>query len=149
MKRGFAGIGLDNPKTNTNVGGKLRLAMNYDAKFVAISGRRYSRQAADTMKSYRHIPVFHHLDSLHDIIPYDCVPIAVDLVENAISLPDFTHPERAFYIFGAEDATLGKRILDWCNARVYIPTDRCMNLAITVGIVLYDRMVKRELRRKN
>ena len=57
-------------------------------------------------------------------------------------LPEYQHPERAFYIFGAEDATLGARVLDRCRDRVFVPTVRCMNLAATVNVVLYDRMAK-------
>jgi len=143
---GYACIGLDNPKFNVNVGSVLRLAWNYEAKFVAISGCRYSKQVADTMKYYRHSPVFHNLNSLQDVVPYDCVPVAVDLLDGATPLPKFIHPQRAFYIFGAEDATLGENVLDWCKETVYVPTNFCMNLAITVAVVLYDRMAKEEHR---
>ncbi len=142
MIRGFAGIGLDNPKSKVNVGAALRAAGVYNAAFVATSGKRYGSGDTDTMKAYRHLP-FIRAENLRDIIPYDCVPVAVDLIEGAIPLPDYTHPERAFYIFGAEDATLGARILDWCRDVIYIPTSGCMNLAATVNVVLYDRLAKR------
>ena len=69
-------------------------------------------------------------------------PVAVDILTNAIPLPGYTHPERAFYIFGAEDSTLGYSITSWCRDIIYIPTNRCMNLAATVNVVLYDRMAK-------
>jgi tRNA(Leu) C34 or U34 (ribose-2'-O)-methylase TrmL len=93
------------------------------------------------MKHYKHIPMI-NVEDLFDAIPFDCVPVAVDLVEGAVSLVNYKHPERAFYIFGAEDATLGKRILDRCRDVIYIPMDGCMNLAATVNVVLYDRMAK-------
>ena len=139
--RGYACIGLDNTKFHQNVGGVLRACGNYNAAMVVISGRRYKKQRTDTMKAYRHIPLL-QVEDLHDAIPYDCIPIAVDLIEGARSLIDYTHPERAFYIFGAEDATLGKKILSWCRDVIYIPTNRCMNLAATVNVVLYDRLAK-------
>jgi len=82
------------------------------------------------------------VNDLMDAIPYDCVPIAVDLLPDAKSLIDFVHPERAFYIFGAENETLGKRITDECRYKVFIPTAFCMNLAATVNVVLYDRLAK-------
>ena len=81
-------------------------------------------------------------EDLHDAIPYDTVPVAVDLIDGATSLKNYVHPERAFYIFGAEDATLGKRVLSWCRDTVYVPTNYCMNLAATVNVVLYDRQSK-------
>ena len=142
MKKGYACIGLDNPKIPSNIGGVLRAVGVYDAKMVAISGKRYKKHPSDTMKCYKHLP-FLQVDNLKDIIPYDCVPVAVDLIEGAIPLPEYKHPERAFYIFGAEDATLGDRILSWCKDIVYIPTIRCMNLAATVNVVLNDRMAKK------
>jgi tRNA(Leu) C34 or U34 (ribose-2'-O)-methylase TrmL len=76
------------------------------------------------------------------MIPFDCVPVAIDLIDGAQPLQEYKHPERAFYIFGAEDATLGDRVLSWCRDVVYIPTKGCMNLAATVNVVLYDRMAK-------
>jgi len=100
--RGFAAIGLHQPKTPANVGSALRAASVFDA-----------------------------------------VPVAVDLVEGARNLMDYTHPERAIYIFGPEDGTLGPEILSWCRDRIYVPTARCMNLAATVNVILYDRAAKR------
>jgi tRNA(Leu) C34 or U34 (ribose-2'-O)-methylase TrmL len=140
--RGYAAIGLYQPKTAANVGSVLRAAGCYDAAMVAASGQRYRRAATDTQASYRHLPLI-QTDDLHSVVPFDCVPVAVDLIDGAIPLQRYAHPERAFYIFGPEDGTLGKAITGWCRDVVYIPTRYCMNLAATVNVVLYDRMVKR------
>ena len=145
MSRGYAAIGLDNPKHSINVGSVLRAAGIYGAAFVATTGRRYGRAPTDTMKHYRHMPLFHP-ENLRDMMPFDCVPVAVDILDDATPLPEYEHPERAFYIFGAEDNTLGYRITSWCRDIVYVPTDGCMNLAATVNVVLYDRMAKKENR---
>ena len=83
------------------------------------------------------------VDDLHEMIPFDCVPIAVDLVPRAQNLITFIHPERAYYIFGPEDGTLGKDILSWCKYTLFIPTNKCMNLAAAVHVVLYDRFAKK------
>lgn len=143
--RGYAALGLVNPKTRANVGSVLRAAGCYDAAMVAISGSRpdyyMGRLATDTQKAYRHIPTL-RVDDLFSVIPYDCVPVAVDLLPNARSLVEFNHPERAFYIFGPEDGTLGKAITDRCKHAVQVPTKFCMNLAATVNVVLYDRLAK-------
>ena len=140
-KTRYACIGLDNPKFSQNVGGALRAAGNYNAAMVIISGNRFKKQATDTMNLYKYKPLL-VVDDLHSVVPYDCVPVAVDLIEGAIPLPEYRHPERAFYIFGAEDATLGKRIINWCGDVIYVPTNECMNLAATVNVVLYDRLTK-------
>jgi len=140
--QGYAAIGLDNPKNSINVGHALRACGVYGARMLATSNQRYKRAPTDTMAAWKNIPLL-TTDDLHSLLPFDCVPIAVDIVAGAIPLSDYVHPARAFYIFGAEDNTLGSRILSWCRDTVYIPTMGCMNLAATVNVVLYDRGVKR------
>lgn len=145
MSRGYSCIGLDNPKNTINVGSVFRAAYCYDVSMVAISGCRsinhLGRIPSDTPRGVRHIPIL-RVDDLKLTIPFDCVPIAVDLVPDARSLVEYIHPERAYYIFGAEDDTLGDRVLSWCRDVIYIPTKVCMNLAATVNVILYDRMAK-------
>lgn len=148
---GYAAIGLDNPKSPVNMGSVLRAAGCYDAALVAFAGPRPARLrlnkcVTDTQKIYRRIPTLWTGD-LRDVIPHDCVPVAVDLIDGAKSLVDYKHPERAFYIFGAEDATLGTRITSWCRDTIYVPTNLCMNLAASVNVVLYDRMAKSLVRK--
>lgn len=145
MTRGFAGIGLDNPKCKMNVGSAIRACGVYNAQFLAVSGSRYKHAPTDTMKASRHLPVF-QVQDLREMVPENCIPVAVDIVPKARSLFTYTHPKRAFYIFGAEDATLDERTLDWCREVIYIPTNRCMNLAATVNVVLYDRMCKQVIK---
>lgn len=140
--RGFSAIGLDNPKDPANMGGVMRAAGCYGASLVALSGTRMRRVPTDVKKQWRQMPVL-EVDDLRQAIPYDCVPVAIELVNGARSLVGYTHPERAFYVFGAEDNTLGDRVLSWCRDVIYIPTTSCMNLAATVNVVLYDRMSKR------
>lgn len=139
--RGYAGVGLDNPKTFENIGSALRACGVYEARFLAITGKRYKKSALDTMKHHRHLPLF-QVEDLKTVVPYDCIPIAVDIIPGATPLPEFCHPERAFYIFGAEDATLGVRITDWCKHTIYVPMNGCMNLAASVNVILYDRLAK-------
>jgi tRNA(Leu) C34 or U34 (ribose-2'-O)-methylase TrmL len=145
--KGYAAIGLDNPKDKQNIGSALRAVGCYNASLLVVSGTRYGGSLTDTMKIHKQIPLL-QVDDLKLAIPYDCVPVAVDLVEDAQSLVDYIHPKRAFYIFGAEDATLGARTLSFCRDKIYIPTNRCMNLAATVNVVLYDRMMKEILKSK-
>lgn len=142
MERGFSAIGLHQPKTPANIGGVLRAAGCYGASLVAISGCRYRAHCTDTQKMYRHIPLITG-DALHAMTPFDCVPVAIDLIEGARPLQEYVHPERAFYVFGPEDGTLGPSVIAWCRDVVYIPTRYCMNLAACVNVVLYDRMAKR------
>lgn len=144
--RGYAAIGLSNPKDTHNVGSALRAAWIYDARLIVTTGQRYRPVSSDTMHSYKHLPLL-QVDDLFAAIPYDCVPVAVDLLEGATPLPAYRHPERAFYIFGPEDGTLGKRITERCRDAIIVPTRGCMNLAAAVNVVLYDRLAKRYNRR--
>lgn len=144
--RGFAAIGLVRPKDVHNIGGVLRAAGCYGVSLVAIQGDRTPvRSCQDTQKAYKHIPVVRG-DDLFAMCPFDAVPVGVDLVEDAEPLPSFTHPERAFYVFGPEDGTLGSAHLSRCSRRVMVPTRFCMNLAATVNVILYDRLAKRGFR---
>lgn len=141
MTKGYAAIGLDNPKCIYNLGGVMRAASCYNADLVIISGTRMQRTATDVTKHWLNSPVL-QTDNLHKLIPFDCVPIAVELLPSAQNLIHYKHPTRAFYIFGGEDNTLGTRITSWCRDIIYIPTSSCMNLAATVNVILYDRMAK-------
>lgn len=145
-QRGYSAIGLLRPKDKANIGGVLRAAWCHGASLVAIAGARGAandgiRHSANTPSAWKHIPVLTG-DDLHALIPFDCVAIAVDLVDGAVPLPSYQHPARAFYVFGPEDGTLGESTLSWCRDRVMVPTRMCMNLAATVNVVLYDRISK-------
>lgn len=137
-------IALNNPKTPANIGGVLRACGCYSADLVVLGGPRPERLGklnTDTMRAWKHIPCV-MVPDIFDAIPYGAVPVAVDLLDGATPLPRYVHPERAFYIFGAEDQTLGKRIIERCRDKIVVPTNHCMNLAATVNVVLYDRMAK-------
>ena len=112
--------------------------------FIFTAGRRFPQQASDTIKAWRHVPLFEYVsaDDLFDHLPKGCIPVAVELATKARSLPRFIHPERACYILGAEDTGVPKRVLDRCPLVVEIPSDRCLNVAVAGSIVLYDRLSK-------
>ncbi|MEW7865599.1 RNA methyltransferase [Aeromonas diversa] len=137
-------IGLVNPKSPENVGAVLRAAGCYGADAVFYSGVRFElaqRFVTDTKQMVQQIPLV-GVDTLAAALPEGAVPVAVDLIEGAIPLPDYQHPENAFYIFGPEDGTLGGDITQWCHDVIYVPTRGCMNLAASVNVILYDRLAK-------
>lgn len=140
----YACIGLSNPKSPSNVGSIMRAAGCYGVASVFYTGTRYDRAkdfVTDTKKVHQDIPLI-NIDDLRRILPLGCVPVAVELVDGARPLPEYTHPDRALYLFGAEDGSLSQELRDWCEDVVYIPTQGCMNLAATVNVVLYDRLAK-------
>lgn len=145
--RGFAAIGLYNPKSLENYGSVLRAAGCYDAKLVAAQGtrfptnRRIKNACTDPSKSWLHIPTL-EVDDIMSVVPFGAVPVAIEFIPTARSLVDYVHPERAFYILGPEDGSIPKSVLNKCRDVVYVPTELCMNLAATVNVVLYDRLQK-------
>lgn len=139
MSRGYAVIGLINPKSECNVGGVMRAAHCYKAASVYVQGDRYKKQSADVHKTWRHIPV---LNVPELVAPLDCQMVAVEITDDAQDLTVFKHPERAMYIFGPEDGSIPPKILAKCPHKVKVPTQGCMNLAATANVVLYDRLAK-------
>lgn len=141
QQRGFAAIGLYQPKHSANIGSVFRAMGCFDASLLVTCGQRFKPGATDTMKTHRHVPWI-HTEDLWMAIPYNTVPVAVELCDNASPLLTYQHPERAFYIFGPEDGSVPKFMQDRCRDRVFITSNRCLNLAAAVNIVLYDRAVK-------
>lgn len=142
--RGYFGIGIVGSKTPLNVGTLWRSAGNMGAAFIFTVGRRYPRQGSDTIKAWKHIPLF-ELDSLDDLrllAPSDCVPVGIEQAVGARRLPGYTHPERAIYLLGAEDTGLTGAAMQWCRDLVEIPSSRCLNVAVAGSIVMYDRAAK-------
>lgn len=146
MSKSYACIGLHNPKSPENVGSVMRAAGCFGVNSVYYTGNRYDIAKpfyTDTHKTYEQLPLV-GVEDLETVIPFGCVPIAVDLIDGAKPLTTFKHPARAFYIFGPEDGTLKKNITEFCSETIYIPTRGCLNLAASVNVILYDRLAKGE-----
>mgnify|MGYP000025553774 CR=1 FL=1 len=141
---GLVSIGLVNPKSATNVASILRACGCYGASAVFYTGQRfgYAKDFNADTRRMRHIIPTIGVDDLLTIAPKSASKVVIELVEGAIPLPEFVHPENAFYIFGPEDASVPAHIVAACDHVVYIPTRNSMNLAATANVVLYDRMAK-------
>lgn len=144
MKRGYFGIGIYNGKDTSNIGTLWRSATILGADFIFTIGNRYRKQCSDTMKSYRHIPLYHYEngDDFFRHVPYDCSVVAVELDENSIPLHTYYHRERCIYLLGAEDGGIPAAVLKRCKETVQIIGDYCYNVAVAGSIVMYDRAVK-------
>ncbi|MDO6428253.1 RNA methyltransferase [Thalassotalea sp. 1_MG-2023] len=141
-------IGLVNPKGPSNVGTIMRAAGCFNANEVLYTGTRYARAAqyevktnTDTHKSRNKIP-FTQVDCLISKKSENMEVVCVELCLGATSLTEFSHPDRALYIFGPEDGSISQSLIDQADHVVYIPTKDCLNLAATANVVLYDRLAK-------
>jgi tRNA G18 (ribose-2'-O)-methylase SpoU len=147
--RGYWGIGIFHPKKEYNFGTALRNAYAFGASFVYTIGPRFSLQASDTARAWRHMPVYQYrnIEDLRAHLPYACALVGVELVEEAVSLVRFPHPEQACYLLGAEDYGLPPEAVPHCDHVVRIPgAAYCLNLASAATIVMYDRVAKRSTR---
>lgn len=143
-KSGYFGIGCIGMKTSDNYGTLFRTAQIMGADFIFLIGTRFRKQSSDTMKSWRHIPVFEYetFADFNKHRPYDCRLVGIELTENAIPIKDYKHPKQACYLLGAEDNGLTKESIDACKEIIILPGERSLNVAVAGSIVLYDRINK-------
>ena len=148
MKRNQVSIGLINPKDTQNVGSVLRAIRCYQANDVYFTGSRYEHALKHNTDTHNVAlnSLISKVDSMVEArdehMPEGTKIVCVELVEGAIPLPEYKHPENALYVFGPEDGNLKQSIVNAADEVVYIPTVGCMNLAATVNVLLYDRLAK-------
>ena len=144
--REFFGIGIYHGKTEINTGTLWRSACQLGASYVFIIGKRYKRQASDTINSINHIPLYEYdsFESFRNHRPKGSTLIAVE--ENGSRVNDFKHPPSSIYLLGAEDHGLPENILSYCNQTISIPSmwNCSYNVAVAGSIIMYDRFQKQK-----
>lgn len=142
--RGFFGIGILNGKTIENVGTLWRSADLLGAKYIFTIGKRYKRQATDTMKSFKNIPLFHYetFEDFYKVLPYGCMLAGIELHNNSTDIKEFNHPQRCVYLLGAEDSGLTTEAIEKCHHIIQLPGRYSMNVSVAGSIVMYDRVLK-------
>lgn len=141
--RGFFGIGVSYAKFEQNIGTLMRSAVCFGANFIFTVGRRYRRQASDTVNAALTLPLYTYesVDELKDSLPFGCRLVGVELTDQARQVGDYCHPRQCAYLLGAEDHGLAAKDLAKCHDVVVIPgTKYCLNVAVAGSIVLFDRM---------
>lgn len=144
MSRGYFGIGMYAPTKECNLGTLWRSAHSFGASFIFTIGAKYKRRASDTTHASKHIPYFPltNFSEFESFRPHNCQLVGVEITDNARNLATFIHPERAIYLLGPENSSLGKSILKKCNHVVKFNTKFCLNVASAGTIVMYDRSIK-------
>jgi len=142
--RGYFGIGIENNKSKFNIGTLWRSAYIFGASFIFTIGRRYDKQASDTLKTWRHIPLYNYdsFDNFYKSIPYDCELIGIEITDRANPIENFMHPQRCIYLLGAEDNGLSNKAINLCHELIILPGIYCLNVAVAGSIVMFDRVIK-------
>jgi tRNA G18 (ribose-2'-O)-methylase SpoU len=143
MNRGFYGIGVFHTKKEQNIGTLLRSANCFGAAFVFTIGRRYKTQGSDTLKTERHVPLYHYADiaDLKAHLPMAAPLIGIELDPRSVPLTSFQHPSSAVYLLGAEDHGLTPDALAACHQIVHVEgASRCLNVSVAGSIVMHDRV---------
>jgi tRNA(Leu) C34 or U34 (ribose-2'-O)-methylase TrmL len=144
------GLLLIDPKYDHNVAAGIRAAHVFGADVLHWTGTRVPRDARlpreERMKLYRTVSWGTDTTGKEiDAREFDgLTPVAVEVRDNAESLHEFVHPEKALYVFGPEDGSIPKGTLARCHRFVRIPTSNRtpLNLGAAINVVLYDRLAK-------
>lgn len=147
----MSSVVLIDPKFAVNLGNVIRACAAFGITELRATGHRAVRDAdRHTRLAYREAsrpptPSERSCSPSCALRAGYGVPVCVELVPGAVSLPYFEHPENAIYVFGPEDGSVPQVYRRLCHHFIVVPTHHCMNLAATVGITLYDRRMKRIL----
>ncbi len=144
--RGFFGIGVEGISKPMNVGNLFRSAHAFGADFVfvvapAVNIRELCK--SDTSQTWKHVPLYEFANAAELRLPRGCELVGVELLEDAVELPSFTHPERAAYVLGPEKGELSPELVARCDHVVRIPTRFCVNVGVAGAILMYDRLITR------
>jgi len=139
--RGYFGLGIEGVSKPFNVGNVMRTGYAFGADFVFTVAAEYSGAGSDTAKTHEHVP-FYQFDNVAELnLPQGCALVGIELMEEAVELPIFPHPQNAAYVLGPERGSLSPALIERCDHIVKIPARFSINLGVAGAIVLYDRML--------
>jgi len=140
--RGYFAIGVEGVSKAVNLGNLLRSAHSFGASFVFTIGDDPAalETRADTSKAASHLPLYHWPSVAEMRLPKGCRLVGVELLDEAVELPNFAHPSQAAYVLGPERGALSPELIARCHHVLRIPTAFSLNLATAGAIVMYDRL---------
>lgn len=122
--RGYFAIGAERMSKSLNLGNLMRSAHGFGAAFTFTIGATYSalEAMADTSRGNLHLPHYDWRGVDEIALPRGCKLVGVELLDEAIDLPQFRHPVKAAYVLGPEKGSLSPDLLARCDVTVKIPT---------------------------
>ena len=140
--KGYFAIGIEGASKPMNTGNLMRSAHAFGAAFIFTVAANYKVREArsDTSKTQHSVP-WHDWETVETMeLPKQCTLVGVELTDEAVDLPSFTHPRCAAYIMGPERGDLSPAMRTKCAHIIRIPTRFCVNVQIAGAIVMYDRL---------
>jgi tRNA G18 (ribose-2'-O)-methylase SpoU len=143
--RGYFGIGVEGLSKAMNLGALMRTANAFGASFVfTVDAAPALKDAhrSDTSKTSGALP-YYQWDTIDQMVmPEGARLVGIELTDDAIELPSFTHPKSAVYVLGRErGGNLSDAMQARCDFMVKIPTKFCINVGLAGALVMYDRML--------
>ncbi len=141
--RGYFAIGAEGLSKPGNFGNLMRTAHAFGACFfftIDADAAIKRSPVSDTSRSVDHLPYYAWPDVASMALPKDCQIVGVELSDEAIDLPSFSHPKRAAYVLGPERGSLSEAMLSRADHVIRIPSAFCINVATAGAIVMYDRI---------
>jgi len=140
--KGYFAIGIERASKPMNTGNLMRSAHAFGAAFIFTVEAHYRVHEArsDTSKTPHSVPWYDWSDIDAMELPKQCSLVGVELTDEAVDLPSFTHPRCAAYVMGPERGDLSAAMRAKCDHLIRIPTRFCVNVQIAGAIVMYDRL---------
>lgn len=142
IMKGYFSIGIEGASKPMNMGNLVRSAHAFGAAFVFTVGAHYKVREArsDTSRTQASVP-WYDWDTPDGMqLPKNCQLVGVELLDEAVDLPSFTHPRCAAYVMGPERGDLSDAMRRKCDHIIRIPTKFCINVQIAGAVVMYDRL---------
>lgn len=143
-----AAVVLMNPKHPHNLAAAIRACSCFGVNNLRWTGTRVALDTMERLPREMRMKDYDDVDWQVDNKPLDeftgrfYTPVCVELVPGAENLASFNHPAKAVYVFGPEDGEVPQVIRKLCHRFVAVPSKTCLNLAATINVVLYDRLIK-------
>ena len=142
--RGYFGIGIEGASKAMNVGALFRTAHAFGASFVFTVAAAYDEEEgkrSDTSAATNSLPFYAFPDAAALRLPKGCALVGIELLDDAVALPSFRHPQAAAYVLGPERGRLSPELVGRCDHVVKIPTAFSINVGLAGALAMYDRVI--------
>ena len=116
-----------------NLGNLIRSAHAFGARFfftVGAAAEPEIEAVSDTARSPTHLPLYRYGSPAELTLPEGCKLVGVEILDEAIELPNFPHPLAAAYVLGPERGRLSPPMIARCEHIVRIPSRFSINVGV-------------------